>query len=117
MSLWQTACTNQRPATFPFRAFQVTMMRARSGALRRAQAGWCVWLYLLGAQLLDECVELAHFVFGQVGQGCAHRTCAVTDQLRTRLHDTDRVARATIADGQLGQEEFVDQLARRFVVV
>jgi hypothetical protein len=41
----------------------------------------------------------------------------VADQLRAGLHDADRVALAAVADRQIRQEEFVDQLADRRVVV
>ena len=67
--------------------------------------------HLLRAELLDQHVELRHFFFGQIGQRCAHRTCAVADQLRAGLHDTHRITLAAVADRQIRQEELIDQLA------
>ncbi|SPA41445.1 exported protein of unknown function [Cupriavidus taiwanensis] len=72
---------------------------------------------LLRADLVDQRAQHLHLLFGQVGQRCAHGTAVAAHQARARLDDAHRIAGLAVADGQVGQEEVVDQAAHGVVVV
>src|SRR5215813_13097820 len=54
--------------------------------------------YLLCTDLFDQRIEHLELGIVQIGERRTHRTRIAADKLRARLHDTDRIARAAVAD-------------------